>query len=153
MPNIGAEHDNEEYLWVKNEYNCQYKVLVGGFDNDGKIMPELGNFNIISCMNVLEYLPNPKQCIDNMFKTATDRVLINLDINPNGRTKQIYDLPPMKWLCGLQDLLSWIPWPCVYWIYDIKEITHSKYQLFLVATNPDSKLEKIDDSSIIFDVN
>jgi 2-polyprenyl-3-methyl-5-hydroxy-6-metoxy-1,4-benzoquinol methylase len=151
VSNVGFEQDNLEYLWVKKEFNPDYKVLVGGFDRDGKIVPDCGKFNIISTMNVLEYLPNPKLCVKELFNLSTDRVILNLDINPTGKTREITDLFPMKWLCGLKDVLSWIPWPYVYWIYDIGDSSHSKYQLFLSATHPNSILEKVDGSKILFD--
>lgn len=152
VDNIGQEHTHSEYQWVKDQYQSKYKLLVGGFDVNGQIVPSLGKFNIISCMNVLEYLPNPKECIATMFQQATDRVIINLDINPNEPTKPITDVFPMKWLCGLEDVLSWCLWPNVYWVYDIGTKDCSQYQLFLVATNPRSNLE-IDNKKIKFDLD
>ena len=148
---VGEEHTHHEYLWVKKEYGSKYKILRGGFDDNGNVIPNLGKFNVVSCINVIEYLNDPKKHIEGLFAQATDRVIIATDIDPYGVSREITTQPPMKWLCGLDDMKKWLPWPSVHWILDTKDSTPSRYQLFIVATNPDSQLAPVTSEEVVFD--
>jgi len=150
-PHLGEETDAPRYELLKSLWNADYKVIVGGFDAKGGIVPAQDRkFTIAQCLNVLEYILSPFECIDSLFGAATDRVLIATDIIYIGNTCKPSE-PILQQVFRLGELLARCPWPSVFWNHHV--LCDGVYwpQVFICATNPESKLPPVDPSEMWFE--
>ncbi len=154
-PNTGLESDAERYLQLKELWPDQdFEVFIGGFTDAGIIVPDtIPQFNIVACLNVLEYILSPKQAVASLFSKATDRVLIATDVVHKGNTGPSSIEPIMRNLHRMGELVSFSPWPCVFWQHSVPCDGREWPQLFMCATNPDSTLAPVDPSEVSYDTN
>jgi hypothetical protein len=98
-------------------------------------------------------MPRPQACIASLFRVARRRVVFCTNITPTGNTyaPNIPGFHQQRWVLGLDNLLSWVPWPAVYWILDTCVDNPSRYQGFFVATRRRSFLPPIDPSPVLID--
>lgn len=154
FPEMGKEYENDWYQYIKDQYNAKYQILRGGFHHDGSILPEaLGSFNIVSSLNVIEYLESPRECVRALFKKATDRVIVATDIHLEGPS---FDpgISPLKWVTGLDGMKGWMEWPFVFWIMTVPDDnTACRNQAFFVATNPSSTLPPVSPKRVTYDMD
>lgn len=153
FPEMGKEYENDWYQYIKDQYNAKYQIFRGGFNDDGSIVPNnLGQFNIVSSLNVIEYLSHPEECVKSLFKLATDRVIVATDIHIEGGSHNP-GISPLKWVTGLEEMKGWMEWPFVFWVMTVPDDdTACKNQAFFVATNPDSKLDSVSPRRVAYDL-
>lgn len=142
-PNTGENHDNEILNSIRQMYNCQYVLKVGGFTEQGQIVPKMEKFDLVSSFNVIEYISEQEECIKSLFSQSKQRVMIATDVcygpsyDPNS--------PPIKFITGIEELKIWMQWPYEYWTLNIgSDALFSQHQAFFVATHPDSTLPPVD---------
>lgn len=153
-PNTGEESDAERYLQLKALWpDHEFEVIIGGFTDEGAIVPNTAPFNIVGCLNVLEYILSPKKAVESLFSKAKDRVLIATDVIHKGNTGPSDIEPIMRNLHRMGELVSFSPWPCVFWQHSVPCDGRQWPQVFMCATNPDSELPAVDPSEVSYDTN
>lgn len=110
-PSSDTESTEIEYLAIRAMYpECRFSVIEGGFF-ENEIVPVSGMFDYVSCMNVLEYLPDPGLKVAALFEVAHHQVMVTTDIN-FGPTRETPEFHPLLRQVGLKEFESWSPWPC-----------------------------------------
>lgn len=149
-PNTGEESTNPRYHYLKDLWRAEFKMLIGGFNERGAVVPPGQKANIVSSLNVLEYIDDHRAAVESLFGIATDRVLIATDVRSKGETGacEFTDAPVTVFRLG--ELVSWCPWPCVFWQHEVLCDGNLYQQAFICATNPQSKLPAVDSSEITY---
>jgi hypothetical protein len=147
---LGKLYDFEQFKYIRDMYKAQYVAQVGGI-LDGKIIPKPDRkFNIVSCMNTIEYVDKYESVIDELFKLAEDRVIICTETSLD---KPTYYASYMNARCiNVDELMAHMSrWPLTVWtlkLYPPNDVPH--YEVFIVATNPKSLLPPIDSSAVAY---
>lgn len=134
-PELGNEAQAPRYQYLKELWQARYKVLIGGFNHDGTLQPpNLPKANIVACLNVLEYITSPREAVAALFEQAMDRVLIATDVIFKGKTGHPGIEPIIQQVFLLDDLISWCPWPAVFWTHTVMCDGRPWPQAFICAT-------------------
>lgn len=149
---VGAEASDEKALFLRNlwsPFGFDYAMRVGGFSSDGKLLPsDIGRFSVVSCLNVIEYMLRPEECVKSLFYAATDMVLIATDYSP----ETIASGPsPLRFRFSDRDLMKWCKWPSVAWTYSGGP--GREPQVFVCSVNPESSIPFPDKDSPQFDID
>lgn len=149
--NAGAESTNPRYQHLKEIWNAKFQMFVGGFSEHGSIVPTMDKVSIASSINVLEYIDDHRRAVESLFSIATDRVLIATDVTGEGDSGPC-KIPNVRiQVFRLGELVSWCPWPCVFWQHEVLCDGRMNPQAFICATNPNSKLPPVDSREITYD--
>jgi SAM-dependent methyltransferase len=138
---------------LKAMYQAKFEMEIGGF-LQGKIVSlsrafENRQFNIVSCMNTLEYIGDLDIAISELFHIAKDRVIICTETSLDKPTWYA-DWHNARCI-NLDELKNKIPWRYTYWTLTVPERNH--HEIFLVADNPDSSLAPVDPGEILFNLD
>lgn len=146
---IGKAYDNKGFLILKDIYKTKYEAQHGGFSHGTLVPKQDRKFNIVSCMNTLEYVDELDTAISELFNIAKDRVIICTETSLDDPTW--YASQYNARCINLNELRSKIPWPHIYWTLTVEERQHN--EVFLVAESPESSLEPTDPDAIIFNLD
>lgn len=139
---VGREYEDDDSNFLRSQWYPNgdgYEMRYGGFGSSGKIVPNLERkFSIAASFNVIEYLRDPKACVQALQSLAVDRVLIATDTAPETHDP---NTPPLRFRTSVKDLVSYFSWPCEVCVFDGGPI-HGE-QAFICATNPESKLKLV----------
>jgi hypothetical protein len=134
---IGGSFFSHKAEAFRKMHGADYDMRIGGFDSNSRVVPgDIGKFNIVSSINVIEYMDDPLACVRSLFDHATDMVLIATDTAPETCSP---GPPPLKFATSVQDLVDACKWPCVAWTYDGGDMDAP--QVFVCSVNPEGKLK------------
>lgn len=153
VPNLGQpiETNIKTFAILRDEFKIDYLGLVGGFDEDGRLHPE-GNdqYDIVSCMNTIEYIKNPLRCLDSLKSKTKSRLIVCTDVTK----KATYQLPNQSTRCtisNLDEIIKYIGWPCTLWTFEAAK--DFPLQGFFVFDHPDSTLPSFDKTPPTFNMD
>jgi hypothetical protein len=106
-------------------------------------------------MNVIEYVKEPKKCIESALDKTRRCLILCTDMTNDGPTyfPAMSHFMKQLWVFNLAELLRWIPFPKIMWIYDTTNPHPCRYQVFIAAFKFLKDLEKIDKTNPTFDPN
>lgn len=133
---IGLNYPLKNYRRLQAMYPeyRDFKVFVGGFNDEGGFIPtDAPTYDIVSCLNVLEYHPKPKECIETMFGMANSMVMIATDITPGNKPRYSPGRMHMQNVFNLLELLEWVPWSSYIFKMDLGGPEVGRHQAFIVS--------------------
>ena len=129
------EDYSEDYRMYRGLYGNKLKAIIGGFEG-GKIIPDCGEYDYISIMNVLEYVKDPRQCVESALTKARKCLFLCTDIDYEKLTQfpNIENFAKQLWVFNIKDIMSWVsPYPNIVWTYDTITPHPCRYQIFIAV--------------------